>query len=93
MQEKKEMQEIHNLVKLAKEKGINLLPIMEFFTSWYDPLDTYKTLDEIEHHYMKGILSDEDNFAFCNELKGHLNFIRFLKTTMQENSKKLIILN
>ena len=37
MQGKKGNAEINRLVEKAKAKGFDLLPMMEFFTGWYEP--------------------------------------------------------
>jgi hypothetical protein len=84
MKEKKENAQVAKLMQRAKEKGINLLPIMEFFIGWYDVKDSIKTVNELEHRYMWLYVSEEEAHEFRHEVKDHICFLNLLKQHLND---------
>lgn len=86
MQEKKKNADLEKLIQEATKKGIDLIPIIQFFTSWYPPKEIIPLLDKLEHQYMWLFLGDEDANMFNKDAREHIVFLDMFKEHLGDAS-------
>lgn len=77
--QKKVNAELEKIFQTATKKGINLIPIIDFLTSWYEPNETVELIADLEHRYCYLCFGEADIDVFREDARSHIVFLNLFK--------------